>query len=124
MLQRKCRFVNHQISQIQSDPYVVANEEEEVTVGSLKIKLPKSYEQWIEANNYFRSIVTNIKLQSGLLDRPIRFKTFLVSIYDFFKTSYGTIKSTNQTNDNLPPRLPPTLHFDRGTVSSRLAALR
>ena len=62
------------------------------------VKLPKSREQWIEANTYFRSMFANIKLKSDSLDQTIRFMTD--SIYDFFKTNYGTIKSTNQTDNN------------------------
>ena len=62
------------------------------------VKLPKSHEQWIEANTSFRSIFANIKLKSGSLDQTIRFIND--SIYDFFKTNNGTIKSTNQTNNN------------------------
>ena len=112
MHQRKCRindstdvcqppvFENSNI-----DPRVVSYEEEEVTVDSLDtfvlkpgVKLPKSHEQWIEADTYFRSIFANIKLKSDSLDQTIRFING--SIYDFFKTNYGTIKSTNQTDNN------------------------
>ena len=62
------------------------------------IRLPKSSEQWTEANNYFRSIFANIIFQEDMMDETIKFMND--SIYDFFKATYGTIKSTNQANKN------------------------
>ena len=62
------------------------------------IKLPKSNEQWIEANAYFCSILSHIKLQPESLDEAINFVND--SIYDFFKFNCGACKSTIQTNEN------------------------
>ena len=84
------------------DPREVDTErqQEEIAVESLNTfalkqgsKLPKSNEQWIEANTYFRSIFSHIKLQPEFLDETINVMNN--SIYDFFKFNYGACKSTN-----------------------------
>ena len=80
-------------------------QQEEIAVESLNIfalkpgiKLPKSNEQWIDGNIYFRSMFSYIKLQPESLDENINFMND--TIYDFFKFNYGMCKSTNQTNEN------------------------
>ena len=114
MHQRRCRVMdNTEFSQpprfeyLNIDPYEadIERQQEEITVESLnifeikpEIKLPKSNEQWIEANAYFRSIFSHIRLQLESLDEAINFMND--SIYNFFKFNYGAFKSTNQTSEN------------------------
>ena len=112
MHQRRCRVIENlevtQQSEFENsnlDPRDVTTEQEKMTVKSLDtfvlkqgIRLPKSSEQWIEANNYFRLIFANIILQTDMMDETIKFMND--SIYEFFKANYGTIKSTNQANKN------------------------
>ena len=114
MHQRRCRVMdNAEVSQPPRFEYLnidpreadIERQQEEITVESLNIfeinpgiKLPKSNEQWIEANAYFRSIFSHIKLQPGSLDEAINFMNN--SIYDFFKFNYGACRSINQTNEN------------------------
>ena len=114
MHQRHCQVMdNTEFSQpprfdyLTIDPHKaeIKQQQEEITVESLNIfeikpgiKLPKSIEQWIEANAYFRSIFSHFKLQPESLDEAINFMND--SIYNFFKFNYGACKSTNQTNEN------------------------
>ena len=85
------------------NPRNVAIEQEEMTVKSLVtfilkqgIRLAKSSEQRTGANDYFRSIFANIRLQTNKMGQTLKFMND--SSPDFFKANYGTIKSTNQTN--------------------------
>ena len=114
MHQRRCRVMDNtefcqplrfEYSNIDPREGDIDRQQEEISVESLNIfeikpgiKLPKSNEQWIEANNYFRSIFSHITVQPESLDETINFMNN--SIYDFFKFNYGACKSTNLTNEN------------------------
>ena len=103
MHQRRCRVLeNMGVSQPSEfeisnlDPRDVTIEQEKTAVKLLDtfvlkqgIRLPKSSEQWTEANNYFRSIFANIILRRDTMDETIKFMNN--SLYDFFKANYCTI---------------------------------
>ena len=114
MHQRRCRVMDNkefcqptqfEYSSIDPREVDIDSRQEEVAVESLniltltpEIKVPKSNEQWIEANTYFRLIFTHIKLQPESLDEAINFMND--SIYNFFKFNYEACMSSNQTNEN------------------------
>ena len=114
MHQRRCRIIDNtefsqpprfEYSNIDPREANIKRQREEITVESHNIfeikpwiKLPKSNELWIEANAYFRSIFSYIKLQPESLDEAIN--VLNDSIYDFLKFNYGACKSTTQNNEN------------------------
>ena len=59
--------------------------------------MPWSNEEWNTANEYFKSIFLNIKIQPNSLDSTIKFVSD--SIYNYFKVTCGTVNSANQSNE-------------------------
>ena len=59
--------------------------------------MPKSNEEWNTANEYFKCIFLNIKIQPNSLDFTITYVSD--SIYNYFKTTCGTVNSANESNE-------------------------
>ena len=81
----------------------MAIENQEVAIESLQtlivkpgVKLPRSNDNWSEANNYFKSIFSTLEVTADSVNEAIQFMNN--TIYDFFKDNYGTIDSVNQAN--------------------------
>ena len=117
MHQRRCRvnenmdfdqppdFENSNIGScdVANDNQEVAIENQEVAIESLQtlkvkpgVKLPRSNDNWSEANNFFKSILSTLEVTADSVNEAIQFMNN--TIYDFFKDNYGIIESVNQAN--------------------------
>ena len=60
------------------------------------VKLPRSNDNWSEANNFFKLIFSTLEVTADSVNEAIQFMNN--TIYDFFKDNYGIIDSVNQAN--------------------------
>ena len=66
------------------------------------VKLPKTPEQWDEANNYFRVNLPCENVQQSSLDDVV--KNFNNTVYSYFKDNYGTVKDKILNDETLRQR--------------------
>ena len=72
------------------ESYDVANDNSEVAIESLQklivkpgVKLPRSNDNWSEANNYFKSIFSTLEVKADSVSEAIQFMNN--TIYDFLR---------------------------------------